>query len=451
MENLVKSPVNINYKGVEKFIDTPKFTSVINEALNSYETLISKNGEGADFLGWLDLPSKINSDEIACYQSIADQWRSRVDCVVVVGIGGSYLGAKASLNALLHSFGCKKDGTDWPEILFAGHNMSEEYMAELLDYLQDRTFAIIVISKSGTTTEPAVAFRILKQYFESRFGKELSKERIVAITDSSRGALKEVADREGYRKFVIPDDVGGRFSVLTPVGLLPLAVAGIDVKLLIEGAVAMKNECYKKSSVNPAIVYSALRNYLYRSGKTTEIFVSYTPKLQYFAEWWKQLFGESEGKNGKGIFPASVGFTTDLHSMGQYIQDGLRNIFETTLKVNSSLREVLIPYDKTDADGLNFISGKRVEECNHNAHLGTLLAHIDGGVPNITIEIDTLNEYSIGALFYFFEFSCGISAYTLGVNPFDQPGVEDYKKNMFALLGKPGYEDLADEISRRNS
>ena len=247
MENLVKSPVNINYKGVEKFIDTPKFTSVINEALNSYETLISKNGEGADFLGWLDLPSKINSDEIACYQSIADQWRSRVDCVVVVGIGGSYLGAKASLNALLHSFGCKKDGTDWPEILFAGHNMSEEYMAELLDYLQDRTFAIIVISKSGTTTEPAVAFRILKQYFESRFGKELSKERIVAITDSSRGALKEVADREGYRKFVIPDDVGGRFSVLTPVGLLPLAVAGIDVKLLIEGAVAMKNECYKKS------------------------------------------------------------------------------------------------------------------------------------------------------------------------------------------------------------
>ena len=367
---------------------------------------------------------------------------------MVIGIGGSYLGAKAAIEALSHAFENDINHTH-PRIVFAGHNLSEDYHCELLDYIKDKSTAVVVISKSGTTTEPAVAFRMIKEHIEAKYGDDEARERIVAITDAERGALKNLSNKQGYRTFVIPDNVGGRFSVLTPVGLLPIALAGFDIEKLLKGAAAMAKLSGNRSEDNPAICYAAARNDLYCSGKKVEILVNFNPKLQYLGEWWKQLFGESEGKEGKGIFPAAVNFTTDLHSMGQYIQDGERILFETVLSVDKSRRSLVIGEDPLNSDGLNFLSGKHLDECNKMAEIGTKLAHIDGGVPNLKIEIETIDEYNLGELFFFFEKACGISAYMLGVNPFNQPGVEAYKKNMFALLEKPGYEQATEEIRKR--
>ena len=370
--------------------------------------------------------------------------------MVVIGIGGSYLGAKCALEALSHQFAKQlKNKGNAPEIVFAGQNLSEEYMCELMDLIQERNAACVVISKSGTTTEPAVAFRLIKKYLEETYGKAEAAERIVAVTDKARGALKSLSTQEGYKTFVIEDNVGGRFSVLTPVGILPIVLAGFDMKAMLEGALEMEELCAKKCECNPAIQYAAMRNALYNQGKKIEILVAYNPKLTFLGEWWKQLYGESEGKDGLGIFPASVNFTTDLHSMGQYIQDGERTLMETVVTVENSNRSMLIENDPQNLDGLNFLTGKHVEECNAMAELGTKLAHIDGGVPQLSLSIERINEYNLGALFYFFEKACGISGYMLGVNPFDQPGVEAYKKNMFALLGKPGYEAQAEALRAR--
>ncbi|MBP5306917.1 MAG: glucose-6-phosphate isomerase [Paludibacteraceae bacterium] len=409
-------------------------------------------GKGNDFLGWLHLPSGISEEMIQDIEQTAQQLRTTCDAVVVAGIGGSYLGAKAVIEALSDSFSWlkKKQG---PAILFAGNNISEDYLAELTELLQDRRFGIINISKSGTTTETALTFRLLKTQLEQQLGKEEASKRIVAITDKAKGALRQLATQEGYKTFVIPDNVGGRFSVLTPVGLLPIAVAGFDIRQLIAGAVEMEKISGKDVDFaqNPAAIYAATRNELYRSGKKIEILVNFHPKLHYLAEWWKQLYGESEGKDGKGIYPASVDFTTDLHSMGQWIQQGERIIFETVISVATPEKKVIFPHDEENLDGLNFLAGKRVDEVNKMAELGTQLAHVDGGVPNLRIEIPALNEFYIGELIYFFEKACGISGYVLGVNPFDQPGVEAYKKNMFALLEKPGYEKETQEIKKRLS
>ena len=381
-------------------------------------------------------------------EAVRDDWKARgVDLVVVIGIGGSYLGARCAIEALSHSF-IRPEGV--PQVVFAGNNLSEEYLAELMDLCAQRNPACVVISKSGTTTEPAVAFRIVKQYLESRFGGAEAAGRIVAITDAVKGALKTLATQEGYRTFVVPDNVGGRFSVLTPVGLLPIVLAGFDVRALLKGAADERAALSSKDAANPAVQYAAMRNLLYSVlGKKVEVLVNYNPKFQYLGEWWKQLFGESEGKDGKGIFPASVNFTTDLHSMGQFIQEGDRVLFETVVSIASAGREVVIGSDEQNLDQLNYLAGKRVEHCNAMAALGTKLAHIDGGVPQIEVEIERLDAYNLGALFYFFEFACGISAYVLGVNPFNQPGVEAYKKNMFALLRKPGYEAQTEELLKR--
>ncbi len=418
------------------------------KAQEGFKTLESRQGRGNDFLGWLDLPTETPEEIISGCEAIAAEWKTKgVQVAVVIGIGGSYLGAKSALEALSNSFG--ELNPKGIKVIFAGFNLSEEYHAELLDYIKDKSTAVVVISKSGTTTEPAVAFRVLKEDMEARYGKAEAASRIVAVTDKARGALKTLSDNEGYRTFVIPDNVGGRFSVLTPVGLLPIAIAGYDIRALFKGAADMARLCAVDSAENPAMLYAAYRNELYDAGKKIEILVNYNPKLQYIGEWWKQLYGESEGKEGKGIFPASVNFTTDLHSMGQYIQEGERILFETVLSVKNCSRELIITNDEANLDGLNFLTGKHFEHCNQMAELGTKLAHIDGGVPNGRIEIEAINEYNLGELFFFFEAACGISAYMLGVNPFDQPGVEAYKKNMFALLGKPGYEAAAEEIRKR--
>lgn len=420
----------------------------IEKAVAASEVLDGRTGRGNDFLGWMELPAQaLESTVVDDCENIVVEWKNKgVDVVIVIGIGGSYLGAKAAIEALSHSFGMKKPGI---EVVFAGFNLSEEYHAELLDYIEDKSVALVVISKSGTTTEPAVAFRILREMVENRYGKQEASKRIVAITDKSRGALKSLAIQEDYRTFVIPDDVGGRFSVLTPVGLLPIALAGFDIRAMLQGAADMAAGCLSHTGDNPALLYAAARNELYENGKKVEILVSYNPKLRYFGEWWKQLFGESEGKEGKGIFPASVSFTTDLHSMGQYIQDGERMLFETVLSVAKSGRDLKISADRQNIDGLNFLSGMNMEHCNSMAEAGTRLAHIDGGVPNLGVEIEKVDEYNIGGLFFFFEKACGISAYMLGINPFDQPGVEAYKKNMFALLGKPGYEAEGEKLKLR--
>jgi glucose-6-phosphate isomerase len=409
-------------------------------------------GKGNDFLGWLHLPSSITEEMIQDIEETARQLRSTCDAVVVAGIGGSYLGAKAVIEALSDSFSWLKKG-DSPVILFAGNNISEDYLAELTELLRNRRFGIINISKSGTTTETALTFRLLKTQLEQQEGKAEASKRIVAITDKAKGALRQLSTQEGYKTFVIPDNVGGRFSVLTPVGLLPIAVAGFDIRQLISGAVEMEKNCGKDISFdqNLAAIYAATRNELYRRGKKIEILVNFHPKLHYLAEWWKQLYGESEGKEGKGIYPASVDFTTDLHSMGQWIQEGERIIFETVISVATPEKKVIFPHDDENLDGLNFLAGKRVDEVNKMAELGTQLAHVDGGVPNLRIEIPSLNEFYIGELIYFFEKACGISGYILGVNPFDQPGVEAYKKNMFALLEKPGYEKETEAIKQRLS
>jgi glucose-6-phosphate isomerase len=438
--------VSVDLKGLKGSYKESEYELYIKKAEQSFDTLVNRVGRGEEFLGWLNLPSQISDSQRELLMKIANDWKSDIELVVVVGIGGSYLGSKAALEALSHHFSLHLGKGEWPQIVFAGQNLSGEYLSELTDLIDKRSTAAIVISKSGTTTEPAVAFRLIKRVLGQRYSKEECQRRVVAITDKSKGALKKMADDEGYLTFVIPDDVGGRYSVLTPVGLLPLAVAGMDVNAMIEGAATMEAICAQKSSENPAIVYAALRNLLYSQGKKIEILVNYNPKLQYFSEWWKQLFGESEGKEGRGIFPASVNFTSDLHSMGQYIQEGERTIFETVISVDKPKRDLVIESDQENLDGLNFLSGKTVEECNKMAELGTMIAHMDGGVPNIKIGIPALNEYNIGALFYFFEFACGISAYMLDINPFDQPGVEDYKRNMFALLGKPGFEELAAKL-----
>ncbi|MDR0507278.1 MAG: glucose-6-phosphate isomerase [Dysgonamonadaceae bacterium] len=399
-------------------------------------------GKGSDFLGWLHLPSSITEADITDIQATAEQLRAKCDVVVVVGIGGSYLGAKAVIDALSGSFDYMENKK--PVIVYAGHNIGEDYLYELQKYLAGKSFGIINISKSGTTTEPALAFRILKKQLEDSAGKEEAKNRIVAVTDKARGALRTLANKEGYKTYVIPDDVGGRFSVLTPVGLLPIAVAGIDIRQLIAGAVAMEKSVSANTPFNDNIaeIYAATRNELYASGKKIEILANFSPKLHFVSEWWKQLYGESEGKENRGIFTAAVDFTTDLHSMGQWIQEGERSIFETVISIASPKYKVETPFDEQDLDGLNFLAGKRVDEINKMAELGTQIAHVDGGVPNIKITLPELNEYYLGQLLYFFERACGISGYMLGVNPFDQPGVEAYKKNMFALLNKPGYEGL---------
>ena len=437
-------------------LDIAKSGVVITEQMKAQaqqanELLHSGKGAGSDFLGWVHLPSSIDDAQIAAIEAQAEKLRAKAEVVICIGIGGSYLGAKAVYEAMNNSFEYLRRKHENPTVLFAGQNISEDYTYELLDAVKDYSIAAIVISKSGTTTEPAIAFRIIKAEIEKRYGKEDAATRIVAVTDKARGALKTLATNEGYPTFVIPDDVGGRFSVLTPVGLLPLAVAGVDIKALVAGATAMEKATDASVPVdeNISAQYAIVRNELYREGKKTEILGSYEPKLQYVGEWWKQLYGESEGKDGKGIFPASVTLTADLHSMGQYIQEGERTLFETIISVAESKHTVKVESDAENLDGLNYLAGKRISQINHMAELGVRLAHIDGGVPNIRVEIPTIDAESLGALIYFFEKACGISGYLLGVNPFNQPGVEAYKKNMFALLGKPGYEEQAKALHQR--
>ena len=416
------------------------------------EALENGTCAGNDFLGWLHLPSSITPAFLDEVQATADTLREKCEVVVVAGIGGSYLGARAVIEALGNSFAwLVKDESANPTILFAGNNIGEDYLAELTEYLKGKRFGVINISKSGTTTETALTFRLLKKQCEAQRGKEEAREVIVAITDAVKGAARTCADKEGYKSFIIPGNVGGRFSVLTPVGLLPIAIAGFDIKALVQGAQDMERACGKDVpfAENPAAQYAAVRNGLYESGKKIEIMVNYQPKLHFIAEWWKQLYGESEGKENKGIFPASCDFTTDLHSMGQWIQEGERSIFETVISIEQPNRKMFFPEDEENLDGLNFLAGKRVDEVNKMAELGTRLAHVDGGVPNIRISVPELNAYYIGQLIYFFEIGCGISGLVLGVNPFNQPGVEAYKKNMFALLNKPGYEAESKAIQER--
>jgi len=415
--------------------DAPRVDALNEQAWSARQTLEAGTGEGNDFLGWLHLPSSITDAQLQAIEFTAARMRSECEFVIAIGIGGSYLGAKAVLEALSDHFAAYKPSRA-PKVLFAGNNISEDYLHDLMTLVEGHKFGIIVISKSGTTTEPAIAFRLFKAMLEKQQGKAFASRNTVAITDAQRGALRNLATQENYTTFVIPDDVGGRFSVLTPVGLLPIAIAGFDIRALVAGAVEME-----KGNDEAVINYAVSRNALYQAGKKIEILVNFCPRLHYLAEWWKQLYGESEGKNHKGIFPASVDFTTDLHSMGQWIQDGERTIFETVLSVGDQQHEVVIPSDDADLDGLNYIAGKRVDEVNKMAELGTRLAHVDGGVPNLLITIPALTERYLGQLIYFFEKACGISGYLLGVNPFNQPGVEAYKKNMFALLNKPGYEE----------
>ena len=431
--------VKVDLTGCESFVKKEQFDEYVNKALAAQVVLEEETGAGNDFLGWQHLPSAIGKPQLDDCLGVVDRWLEKeIDLVVVIGIGGSYLGAKAAIEALNHTFSCQM-GSHGLKVVFAGENLSEDYTAELLDLIRISNPACVVISKSGTTTEPAVAFRLVKDYLEKTYGKAEACSRIVAITDKARGALKSLSNQEGYKTFVIEDNIGGRFSVLTPVGLVPIALAGFDVEALVHGAQDAEKALAERSADNPAVQYAAMRNLLYDNGKKVELYASFNPKLQYLGEWLKQLFGESEGKDGKGIFPASVIFTTDLHSMGQYIQEGERMLMETVITVENAKREVTIPSDPQNLDGLNYLAGKHVEHCNRMAQLGTKMAHIDGGVPNMEIRVERLDEYHLGQLFYFFEKVCGISAYVLGVNPFNQPGVEAYKKNMFKLLEKPGY------------
>jgi glucose-6-phosphate isomerase len=445
--------IQVNLDQLESFVSKDQIFSFREEINKHFESIRSKTGKGNDFLGWVDLPELNGDDLLSSIEDSAHKLAACSEIIVVTGIGGSYLGARAVIDALNHQFASLLSGRKSPLVLYAGHNIGEDYLTELLDILNQRDYSIIVISKSGTTTEPAIAFRILKNHLVGKYGKAAAASRIIAITDKEKGALKELAYKEGYPTFVVPDDVGGRYSVLTPVGLLPIAAAGYDIRGLLKGAGDMKKLIMGSGvmDLNPAALYVAARNALYRQGKTIEIMVSYRPKLYYLTEWWKQLFGESEGKENKGIFPAGVGFTTDLHSMGQYIQEGLRNIFETVLSVEKTEHSLLIPEDKDNADSLNYLAGRHIDQVNKMAELGTSIAHADGGVPNIQISIPEVNEYYLGQLIYFFEMSCALSGYILDVNPFDQPGVEAYKKNMFALLGKPGFEEETAAIRKRIS
>ena len=431
--------ISIDLSNLKNFISEEQILRLQAEIDVHYPTLFNKTGKGNDFLGWVDLPSQIDQDLFKKIEDDVTRLQKISEIFVVIGIGGSYLGARAVIEALGHQFYDLLDEKKYPYIIYAGHQLSEDYMAELLEILDKKDYSLAVISKSGTTTEPAIAFRILKNHIEKKYGKDGAKQRIIAITDKQRGALKNLADREGYPTYVVPDDVGGRYSVLTPVGLFPIAMAGFDIRKLVQGAADMEAYCRNAKTIadNPVMAYVAARNALYRSGKQVDILVNYLPNLFYLTEWWKQLYGESEGKEGKGIFPAGVGFTTDLHSMGQYIQEGPRIIFETVISVEKSKRTVTMPMADDDADGLNYLAGKRIGYVNHMAEKGTAMAHVDGNVPNIRIVLPEIDEYNLGQLIYFFELACGLSGYMLGVNPFNQPGVEAYKKNMFALLGKP--------------
>ncbi len=440
--------VKVNIEGCSSFVTPAEYQKYVEKALAAYDVLADESGAGNDFLGWKTLPVDIPESLVDEFEAIRDNWAAKkVNLVIVIGIGGSYLGARCAIEALSHTF-VRPEGV--PQVVYAGSNLSEDYLAELMDLAKLSNVACVTISKSGTTTEPAVAFRIVKEYIEKTYGKAEAAERIVAITDATKGALKTLATQEGYKSYVVPDNVGGRYSVLTPVGLLPIVLAGFDVRAMLKGAAEQREALLVKSEENDAIKYAAMRNCLYSGlGKKIEVLVTFNPKFQYLGEWWKQLYGESEGKELKGIFPASVVCTTDLHSMGQYIQEGERGLFETTVTVKNAKREVVIGSDEQNLDQLNYLAGQRVEHCNAMAQLGTKLAHIDGGVPQLEIEIDEINEANLGAIFYFFEFACGVSAYTLGINPFNQPGVEAYKKNMFALLRKPGYEAQTEEILKR--
>lgn len=440
--------INVNIQHVLDFVTRKEITSFQQEINRHHHAVLHKTGKGSDFLGWVELPTAFDKTLISSIEQIAAGVRKKAEVFVVIGIGGSYLGARAVIEALSHNFiSLKKDNKN-PVILYAGQNISEDYLADLIEILNHKDYVLTVISKSGTTTEPAVAFRILKNHIEKKYGKQEAGERIIAITDKSRGALKKLAAEEDYQTFDVPDDIGGRYSVLTPVGLLPIAVAGFDIRKLLEGAKAMQETNLQSSSIekNPMALYAATRNALYKKGKLVEILVNYQPNLYYFTEWWKQLYGESEGKDSKGIFPAGVNFTSDLHSMGQYIQEGQRILFETVLSVEKPHKSIPIPSDKDDLDGLNYIAGKRLHEVNYMAELGTTLAHVEGGVPNIQVQVPQINELHLGQLIYFFEMACALSGYLLNVNPFDQPGVEAYKKNMFALLGKPGFEKETEKI-----
>ena len=441
--------IEINIQDALYFAEK-EYAALEAPAVEAFRKLDTGSGEGSDFLGWLHLPSETPQSLVDSINKTAERLRENCEYVVCVGIGGSYLGAKAviyGLSGLFDDFYGPKPKE--PKILYAGQNIGEEYMAELQQLLEGKTFGIIVISKSGTTTEPAIAFRILKEQLEKQVGRDKAKDLIVAVTDAHKGALRTLATQEGYETYVIPDNVGGRFSVLTPVGLLPIACAGYNIEKLLDGARQMEQTALRPGPENPVEIYARMRNALYRSGKKIEILVNYNPKLHYFSEWWKQLYGESEGKDGKGIFPASVDNTTDLHSMGQWVQEGERTIFETVVSVKTPAITRRIPQDAANLDGINYLADKRIDEVNKMAELGTKLAHVDGGVPNIRIEIEKLDEHWLGQLIYFFEKSVGVSGYLLGVNPFNQPGVEAYKKNMFALLEKPGYEKETAEIKKK--
>lgn len=439
--------ISFCYDKASDFINKEEIEKVASQVSLAHKTLTEGTGAGNDFLGWIDLPVNYDKDEFERIEKAADKIRNDSDVLVVIGIGGSYLGAKAAIDFLTGPF---YNYTAKTQIIFAGNNISPNYLNSVVKCLEGKDVSLNVISKSGTTTEPAVAFRVLKKFMEDKYGKEEAKNRIYATTDKAKGALKNLADDEGYETFVVPDDVGGRFSVLTAVGLLPIAVCGADIKAMMQGA-ADAREMYASDDLetNECYQYAAVRNILHRKGKDVEMLVNYEPELQYFTEWWKQLYGESEGKDGKGIFPAGVSFSTDLHSMGQYIQDGRRMMFETVLCVEESKTDVIIGEDADNVDGLNFLAGKGMDYVNKKAFEGTYLAHNDGGVPNLIINIKRLDEYTFGQLVYFFEKACGISGYMLGVNPFNQPGVESYKKNMFALLGKPGYENEKEALEAR--
>ncbi len=446
------SKVTFDYSKATGFINEKEVENMKKLALDAKEQLVSKTGAGNDFLGWIDLPVNYDKDEFERIKKAAAKIQNDSEVLVVIGIGGSYLGARAAIEFLRHNFynSVSKEIRKTPEIYYAGNSISSTYLKHLLDVVGDRDFSVNIISKSGTTTEPAIAFRIFKKKLEEKYGKEEAAKRIYATTDKAKGALKNLATEEGYETFVVPDDVGGRFSVLTAVGLLPIAVSGADITKLMEGAASGRKRALEADfEENDALKYAAIRNILLRKGKAIEIVANYEPSLHYVSEWWKQLYGESEGKDQKGIFPAAVDLTTDLHSMGQFIQDGARIMFETVMNIETSKEEVILEEEPVDLDGLNYLAGKSVDFINKSAMNGTILAHTDGNVPNLLVQIPEQNEFYLGELFYFFEFACGISGYLLGVNPFDQPGVESYKKNMFALLGKPGFEKEREELLKR--
>lgn len=439
-QTLVAGKLGFDYTPALPFLQEHELEYLQVPVKEAHELLHRREGPGSDFLGWLELPRRYDREEFARIKEAAARIRRSCDAFVVIGIGGSYLGARAAIEMLTPAFSNRRPGSG-PEVYFAGNNISSTYLADLLGVLQDKEVCLNVISKSGTTTEPALAFRVLREFMEQKYGKEGAQERIFATTDKARGALKQLAEAEHYECFVIPDDVGGRYSVLTPVGLLPMAVAGLDIDEVMAGAAAAMSEfASPQLELNPCYQYAAVRNALYRKGKLVEIMVNYEPALHYFGEWWKQLFGESEGKDHKGLFPATVDFTTDLHSMGQYIQDGLRILMETVIQVDKPRADIMIKEDGENLDGLNYLAGKTIDAVNQKALEGTLLAHTEGGVPNVVVRVPQLSEYYLGQMFYFFEKACALSGYLLGVNPFDQPGVEAYKRNMFALLGRPGYE-----------